>query len=604
MMDPEKTIAPQRLPPTAPGEAGHTDEEADLQATMNTADIPSGVFRPGHVILARYKVLAVLGRGAMGVVYKCYDETSGTEVAVKALAPELSRDMDAMASVRQNFQLVEGLHHHNIANLKQLERDGRTGFFYLVMEYVPGIGLPEWTSRRGTPPRKVQDFTDILKQLASTIDFIHSRNIIHRDIKPDNIVVTAAGEVKILDFGIAARLAASRCEKTDGQLCGTAFYIAPELLNNTGAEITGAVDRYSFAVLVYEMLYGEVPFPASTLDELRAGMSGEIRFPAAASLRERRVLKRALSPSPAERYPSCRDFIEELGGKSSGGKWKLPAMIAGGVVLLGVVAAAIASCRRGGAPELPVPAAGVAVADGRAGVIKAKSSPRLLIRSSESIRNIDSGGLSQGLLQELALQYGFQTVNADFNKGQYDFIIDVKFRGAYRLETMSFNKNIKLHAFSLGADISATYPNGYLIDQVTLPSKDFRIGRIGDPVEALREVMHRRLAAEDEVSFRNILLHILAKWCDELKEGTRITLEFEGCADQNLAVRDNILQLLKQKELLTGFVSRGQNEKGDMTWEVQSKLASNDLAQLIRVLGDKMLKLKTVEYDKVVFAKR
>ena len=138
--DLDKTIPPQRpavnMPDMDKTMPGHHDRKTD------------GRFEPGDLIMGRYKVLAELGQGGMGVVYKCFDETAGIEVALKALPPELSHNSLEMDDIKDNFQLVHNLHHPNIASSNNLERNPENGNYYLIMECCEGEDLRRWIKRK------------------------------------------------------------------------------------------------------------------------------------------------------------------------------------------------------------------------------------------------------------------------------------------------------------------------------------------------------------------------------------------------------------------------------------------------------------------------
>ena len=164
-------------------------------------------FEPGDIIINRYKVLCQLGQGGMGVVYKCFDEVSRIEVALKALPPELSHNTLEMEDIRDNFQLVSGLIHQNIAICRMLDRDNSSGVYYLIMEYAEGEDLRRWIRRKRKEGSLTPEETlPILRQIAAALDNAHSRRVMHRDIKPGNIMINSENMIKILDFGLAAQI--------------------------------------------------------------------------------------------------------------------------------------------------------------------------------------------------------------------------------------------------------------------------------------------------------------------------------------------------------------------------------------------------------------
>ena len=309
-----------------------------------------GRFEPGDLIMGRYKVLAELGQGGMGVVYKCFDETVGIEVALKALPPELSYNSLEMEDIKENFQLVHNLHHPNIASSNNMERNPENGNYYLIMECCEGEDLRRWIKRkRRDNPLTLNDVLPVIQQVADALDYAHAQKILHRDIKPGNIMIDSAGNVKVLDFGFVAQIHISipPVSMAYHGTSGTAPYMAPEQWR--GRTHGAAADQYALAVMAYEMLAGRLPFESTDPAVLREAVLNDTaeeiaNLPAAAQ----NALKRALSKNPADRFNSCADFAAALGGakvgkakkvssgKSGGGAWKwiaaviVLALIAGG----------------------------------------------------------------------------------------------------------------------------------------------------------------------------------------------------------------------------------------------------------------------------------
>ena len=202
MNDSDKTIAPQRNRITVPVD--------DVTVPGRRVRKTQERFTPGDVILKRYKILSELGQGGMGVVYKCFDEVAGIEIALKALPPELSHNTLEMEDIRYNFQLVSKLAHQNIAVTRNLERDEATGDYYLIMEYVNGEDLRHWIrlNRSDNGSLNIQTVLPLLRQIALALDYAHSEKIIHRDIKPDNFVLglgERANVIYVIDFGLSKR---------------------------------------------------------------------------------------------------------------------------------------------------------------------------------------------------------------------------------------------------------------------------------------------------------------------------------------------------------------------------------------------------------------
>ena len=270
-----------------------------------------------RLVGGRYTVLAELGRGGMGIVYRCLDNTAGVEVAVKALPPLLSGDSREMLEVKDNFQLVHSLVHQNIADMTNLERDDRTGDYYLVMELVEGEDLRETLRRarkeRGSMPP--EEALPILRQVADALDFAHGHKVMHRDVKPANIMLMPDGNVKVMDFGLAAQIhtSLSHVSRAYRGTSGTQAYMAPEQWR--GKPQGAAADQYALAVMAYEMLSGHLPFDAADADVLKKAVLEESADPVEGlSDSANRALRRALSKNPADRFPNCTAFIDALAG--------------------------------------------------------------------------------------------------------------------------------------------------------------------------------------------------------------------------------------------------------------------------------------------------
>ena len=338
MEDIDKTIPPQRE---------NVFPAADDVTMPGKRDRkPDGRFQVGDLIMNRYKVLAELGQGGMGVVYKCFDETAGIEVALKALPPELSHNTIEMEDIKDNFQLVHNLHHPNIASSNTLERDISNGNYYLIMECCEGEDLRRWLKRkRKECELKLEEVLPIIEQVASALDYAHEMKIMHRDIKPGNIMIDQFGKIKVLDFGLAAQIHTSmtRVSMAYHGTSGTGPYMAPEQWE--GRIQDARADQYALAVMTYEMLAGHTPFESTDAAVLREAVlkSKVISLENVPKYVDVAIL-RALSKEPAERFESCSEFAAALGGKKIKAgkvqkkgvfpKWAAAVLIA---VLLGAV---------------------------------------------------------------------------------------------------------------------------------------------------------------------------------------------------------------------------------------------------------------------------
>jgi serine/threonine-protein kinase len=255
-----------------------------------------------------FNVLNEIGRGAMGVVYRAFDPTIGRELAVKTLyVPRFSQESQ-VAEAKQRFvleaQAAGRLSHPNIVVIYQFGQE--QDFQYLAMELIPGASLDKLMTadRVWSGP----EIASIVGQTAAALDFAHANQVIHRDIKPGNIMVRPDGVVKVTDFGIAR---VSEQILTTAGTWGTPVYMAPERIK--GERGDGRADQYALAVVAYQLLSNDLPF-GKTGD---VALLHQILQNEPARLPDRlldRVVQRGLAKDPAKRFPNCAEFARELAG--------------------------------------------------------------------------------------------------------------------------------------------------------------------------------------------------------------------------------------------------------------------------------------------------
>ena len=291
-------------------------------------------FAAGDMILGRYAVVRELGEGGMGVVYQCHDTVGGVDVAVKGLPPEVAHNAGEMEEVRANFQLVCDLRHPSIAGVRTLEKDA-AGDYYLVMDLAQGDDLGTWMRKNRDADMKAR--LSIVRQIAAALDYAHSRKVLHRDIKPGNIMVSPAGRVYILDFGLAAQISTSlsRTSHMVVSQSGTPAYKSPEQWR--GKPQGAAADQYALAVVAYRLLSGKLPFDGDNVLILCRAVLEE-KPPSIKWLpsHANKALVRALAKDPHARFPNCTAFADALEGKAAtGGFWRtaLVVLLAVGAIL-------------------------------------------------------------------------------------------------------------------------------------------------------------------------------------------------------------------------------------------------------------------------------
>ena len=212
----------------------------------------------GKMLENRYEILECIGIGGMAMVYKSRDHRLNRLVAIKILKPELASDAEFRRRFHDESQAVAMLSHVNIVAIYDVSRSDELD--YIVMELVDGMTLKQYMKKRGTP-LSWREALHFITQIVRALGHAHSRGIIHRDIKPQNIMVLRDGSVKVTDFGIARVASAAQATLTQEAL-GSVHYISPEQAR--GSHIDGRSDLYSAGVVLYEMLTGRLPFEGET----------------------------------------------------------------------------------------------------------------------------------------------------------------------------------------------------------------------------------------------------------------------------------------------------------------------------------------------------
>lgn len=266
----------------------------------------------GETVLGnRYEIIKKIGDGGMAFVYEARDKLLNRTVAIKVLRPEFVDDEEFLSKFKREAEAVASLSHPNIVNVYDVGEDGKV--HYIVMELIEGQNLKDIIKNEGT----LDEYTalDITKQIAKALGAAHKKGIIHRDIKPHNILISNEGRiVKVADFGIAKAVSSSTMTST-GSVIGSVHYFSPEQAK--GKFVGKTTDLYSLGIVLYEMIIGRVPFrgdsPISIAlqhinDEIEFTQEEKVAIPQSV----RNIIKKLTSKASADRYQSADELIEDI----------------------------------------------------------------------------------------------------------------------------------------------------------------------------------------------------------------------------------------------------------------------------------------------------
>ena len=264
----------------------------------------------GHLLNERYKIIKKVGGGGMANVFLARDTILDRDVAVKALRMEYANDQEFIARFDREAHSASSLSHPNIVNIYDV--GGEDHVMYIVMEYVDGMTLKEYIQRFG--PIETSEALDIMRQLTSAIAHAHENDIVHRDIKPQNILINRFGQIKVTDFGIAIALSATSLTQTNS-IVGSVHYLSPEQAR--GGMATKKSDIYSIGIVLFELFTGKIPFSGQSpvsiaLKHLQSDTPSVRRYNQDIPQSVENIVLKATAKDPFHRYMSIYEMEEAL----------------------------------------------------------------------------------------------------------------------------------------------------------------------------------------------------------------------------------------------------------------------------------------------------
>ena len=265
----------------------------------------------GKTIAGRYELEEVVGHGGMSSVYRAHDSLLERYVALKVLHEQYNEDEAFVERFKREARSVAQLQHPNIVTV--IDRGEEGGRQYIVFEYIDGENLKEFVVRKGR--LDVREALEIALEIARALAFAHEHGLIHRDVKPQNVLLNGDGRAKVTDFGIARSLDVEHGVTQTGTVLGTSNYIAPE--QASGQPVDVHTDVYSLGVVLYELLTGDVPFPgesfvAVAMKHVQEAPPNVLDTRGDVPLRVAAAIDRALEKDPAQRFPTMDAFAAEL----------------------------------------------------------------------------------------------------------------------------------------------------------------------------------------------------------------------------------------------------------------------------------------------------
>ena len=304
-----------------PGSVSETVVSSSQQTVVATSEFASGLgvaaaraysleLSPGTILVGRYEIVSRLGQGGMGVVYKALDKELDRTIALKTIRPDLVANPSSLRRLKQETLLARQVAHRNVIRVFDLGVAG--GLRFITMEFVEGQDLRSVLDFRKKLP--LDEAVAVLTQLGQGLAAAHNEDVVHRDLKPHNVIVSPDGRVRIMDFGLARSFEDTGTTQT-GAILGTPAYMSPE--QALGQPGDSRSDLFSFGVMAFELIAGELPFPNKTLSEALLSRT-QNRAPALESIDPSlpgwltRIVNRCLERRPADRYRNAQEVLEDL----------------------------------------------------------------------------------------------------------------------------------------------------------------------------------------------------------------------------------------------------------------------------------------------------
>jgi eukaryotic-like serine/threonine-protein kinase len=268
----------------------------------------------GNLFAGRYRIEQILGRGGMGVVYKATDSQLDETVAIKTLPGDvMTRSPEDLERFKREIRLARKITHRNV--LRTYDYGEAEGVYFISMEFVRGYTLSELVDEAPKRQMASRATVGIARQICRGLHAAHEQGIIHRDIKPQNVLIDAKGEVKLMDFGIARMAEAPEAMTQAGLIVGTPHYMSPEQIQ--GKQLDARSDVYSMGVLIYELLVGKRPFESSSLTGVLTAHITEKAKPAIEHRPEigrelNAIVMKCLEKEPASRYADAGALLADL----------------------------------------------------------------------------------------------------------------------------------------------------------------------------------------------------------------------------------------------------------------------------------------------------